>query len=72
MYAPPLGLTGEPSTVIEYPKLGVFYQNFHGDIMFQRASDLKRLKNEDLFGFFKLIKPSPPAFKPHDLIKVEL
>ena len=72
VFKPPPGVVGEPGTVIEHPELGVFYQNYHGDLMFQRALELQRLNNEDLFGFTKLLKPSPPAFKLHDLLMAEL
>ena len=72
VHAPPPGLTGEPGTVVEFPELGMFYQNFHGDTLFLRASGLKHLKNENLIGFLKLMKRSPPAFKFHDLLKTKV
>ena len=56
VFKPPPGIIGEPGTVIEHPELGVFYHNYHGDLMFQRASEFHRLSDEDLFGFSSIIE----------------
>ena len=66
------GITGEPGTVIEHPELGVFYHNFHGELMFQRASEFHRLSDEDLFGFIGIFIPCSLGFKFKDLIIIEL
>ena len=58
--------------MIKHPELGVFYHNFHGELMFQRASEFHRLSDEDLFGFTAILKPCSLSFKFHDLIILEL
>ena len=57
---------------MELPEFGMFYQNFHGDTLFLKASDLKRYKSEDLFEFLKIMKRSPEALKFHDALKSEI
>ena len=72
VFRPPPGIAGEPGTVIEHPQLGVFYHNYHGDLMFQRASEFHRLSDEDLFGFTGILKPCSLGLKFHDPIIIEL
>ena len=72
VFRPPPGITGEPGIVIEHPELGVFYHNFHGELIFQRASEFHRLSDEDLFWFTGILIPSSLGLKFHDLIIIEL
>ena len=72
VYQPPPSLSGEPGTVKEFPELGMWYQNFHGQILFVKASELKKHPRENLFNFLKVMKRFGEAIKFHDALKSEI
>ena len=69
---PSPGLPMEPGTVIELPELGMFYRNHLGKLLFVKASDLKKFKNEDLVVFLDIMKKIPSSLKFHDVLKGEM